>query len=157
MTRIGITGHQSIPAQALPYIQQGIHAALANVSAPLDGYSSLAEGADQLFANIILSLGGRLHAVIPAENYGSTFEGRSLAQYRELLDAAVDIKVLPFDEPSEDAYAAAGLNVVDNSDVLLAVWDGRPARGRGGTADAVDYARAMHVPVHVIWPADTTR
>lgn len=157
MTRIGITGHQSIPAQAVAHVQQGIRAALADVPAPLEGYSSLADGADQIFASILLELGGRLHAIIPAKDYEATFDGRSLAHYRKLLNAATDIKQLPFDEAGEPAYDAAGRAVVDESEVLIAVWDGKPARGRGGTADAVRYARDMNVPVHVVWPSDTTR
>lgn len=157
MTRIGITGHQGIPAQALPDVRQGICAALADLPAPLEGYSSLADGADQLFASIVLKLGGRLHAVIPSGNYESTFDGPALAQYRRLLNAATDIEQLSFDEPNEAAYDAAGRTVVDHSDVLLAVWDGKPSRGRGGTADAVNYARAAQVPVHVVWPAGVSR
>lgn len=157
MTRIGITGHQNIPTQALPHVRGGIRSALGNLPAPLEGYSSLADGADQLFASIVLKLGGRLHVIIPSENYESTFNGPALAQYRRLLNAATNIEQLSFDEPNETAYDTAGRTVIDQIDVLLAVWDGKPARGRGGTADAVNYARAVQVPVHVVWPAGVTR
>jgi hypothetical protein len=157
MTRVGITGHQSIPPRALPQIEDDIRTTLANMQAPLEGYSSLAEGADQLFANIIIELGGRLSAVIPAENYELSFDGPSLASYRSLLDAADEVEQLPFPEPAEAAYDAAGRAVIDHSDVLIAVWDGKPARGRGGTADAVNYARDRGVPVHIVWPSDVTR
>jgi hypothetical protein len=40
---------------------------------------------------------------------------------------------------------------------LCAVWDGLPARGYGGTADVVAYARQHGKPVHVIWPAGARR
>jgi hypothetical protein len=46
---------------------------------------------------------------------------------------------------------------VDRSDVLLAVWDGQPARGPGGTGDVVAYARARGTPVEVVWPAGAAR
>jgi hypothetical protein len=36
---------------------------------------------------------------------------------------------------------------VAQSDILLAVWDGQAARGRGGTAEVVDYAIRRGVPV----------
>lgn len=157
MTRIGITGHQSIPAHALPHITDGIRAFLAELPTPVDGYSSLADGADQLFARILLDSGGRLHAIIPADDYETTFDGDALRQYQRLLRDAASVEELPFEAPSEEAYDAAGHCVVDHSDVLLAVWDGEPARGQGGTADAVNYARAQHIPVHVIWPAGTSR
>ncbi len=42
-------------------------------------------------------------------------------------------------------------------DEVLAVWDGRPARGYGGTADVVAYAIRTGVPVHVLWPDNASR
>ena len=51
----------------------------------------------------------------------------------------------------------AGKVVVDRSSVLLAVWDGQPSRGLGGTADVVAYARQRGVPVTVIWPEGASR
>ncbi|MFG2222777.1 hypothetical protein [Streptomyces sp. NPDC048644] len=42
-------------------------------------------------------------------------------------------------------------------DRLIAVWDGQPARGYGGTADVVAYARSTGVPVEVVWPDGATR
>lgn len=40
-----------------------------------------------------------------------------------------------------------------------AVRDGKPARGIGGTADIVSYARQNGIPVAVLWPegAHTSR
>lgn len=157
MTRVGITGHQSIPAEALPHITDGIRAFLTELPAPVDGYSSLADGADQLFAQILLDSGGRLHAIIPAGNYETSFDGDALRQYHRLLHEAASVEELPFDTPSEGAYDAAGHCVVDHSDILLAVWDGEPARGQGGTADAVNYAHTKRLPVHIIWPAGISR
>ncbi|MGA3159798.1 MAG: hypothetical protein ABSC77_01175 [Terracidiphilus sp.] len=46
-----------------------------------------------------------------------------------------------------DAYAQAGRYVVDHCDVLIAVWDGKPARGRGGTAKIVQYAQEQNRPI----------
>jgi hypothetical protein len=37
------------------------------------------------------------------------------------------------------------------------VWDGQPARGYGGTADVVAYAKRTGVPYSVIWPEGATR
>ena len=44
-----------------------------------------------------------------------------------------------------------------HADELWAVWDGKPARGYGGTADVVACARENGVPVRVIWPAGARR
>lgn len=157
MTRVGVTGHQHIPPHALEPIADGIRSLLVQLDQPVEGYSSLAEGADQLFARIVLEHGGTVHAIIPAENYDTAFDEPGRAVYVSLLDAATSIERLPFKEPGEAAYDAAGHRVVDHSDVLVAVWDGEPARGRGGTADAVRFARERGVPVHIVWPDGVTR
>ena len=52
---------------------------------------------------------------------------------------------------------AAGRLLVERSDRLIAVWDGLPARGPGGTADVVAYARALSRPVTVLWPQGAHR
>jgi hypothetical protein len=47
--------------------------------------------------------------------------------------------------------------MLGQADELWAVWDGRPARGYGGTADVVARARDSGIPVRVIWPAGARR
>jgi hypothetical protein len=37
--------------------------------------------------------------------------------------------------------------VLDNSEVLITIWDGRDALGRGGTADIVGRARGRGLPI----------
>jgi hypothetical protein len=49
----------------------------------------------------------------------------------------------------EEAYEKAGCYMVDRSDVVVALWDGESARGRGGTAAIVAYARDRDVPL--VW------
>ena len=45
-------------------------------------------------------------------------------------------------EPAAEAaaYEAAAYTVVDQSDVVIAVWDGGPSGGRGGTTDTMEAA-----------------
>ena len=61
------------------------------------------------------------------------------------------------DPGQHKGYIAWGHTGVDRSSVLVAVWDGQPARGLGGTADVVAYARQRGVPMEVIWPQGATR
>lgn len=157
MTRLGITGHQKIPASALDYITQGVRAILAAQNRPLVGYSSLAAGADQLFAEELLAAGGVLHAVVPSDEYESTFSDDDQVSYRRLLAAAADTTYLPYSTPGEDAYNAAGKWIAEHSDILVAVWDGEDARGLGGTADAVAHARKSGRDVQIVWPEGTVR
>jgi hypothetical protein len=51
----------------------------------------------------------------------------------------------------------AGLRMLDEIDLLVAVWDGQRARGFGGTAQVVDAAEERHLPVTVVWPAGAVR
>ena len=50
-----------------------------------------------------------------------------------------------------EAYRQAGEYVVDHCDVLIAVWDGQPSRGRGGTAETVQYAQEQNRPIIRVW------
>jgi hypothetical protein len=96
--------------------------------------------------------------VIPCEGYEDTFDDLAdLTEYRRLLAASIDTVQLPFHEPSEEAYWAAGKRIVDMADTLIAVWDGQPAGGLGGTADVVDYAKKEKKEVLRIWPPGASR
>jgi hypothetical protein len=119
----------------------------------LVGISSLAAGSDQMFARIVLSRGGQLEVVVPSSSYEYSFEDREARRsYESLLALAIRVEILSFSEPSEEAYLSAGHRVVDLSDRLMAIWDGQPSRGKGGTADVVQFARTLGKPVDVIWP-----
>lgn len=148
-----------MPQAAVRYAEAEMHRLLNAVAAQqLVGYSSLAVGADQQFAQMVLTLGGRLRLVIPSADYSSTFTNDTdLAKYERLLSEADSFETLDFPGPSEQAFLAAGKVVVDRCDVLLAVWDGAPAKGLGGSADVVAYARHQGKDVRVIWPDGVTR
>ena len=53
-------------------------------------------------------------------------------------------------EARNKAYEDAGRYVVTHCDILIALWDGRPSRGRGGTAEIVAYAREEKRPLIII-------
>jgi hypothetical protein len=117
-------------------------------------------GADQLFAVVVLQLGGILHVVQPTTGmqYRDSFEDESARRgYDELYGQASHVEALGHTESTEQAHMDAGKVVVDRSSVLVAVWDGQPSRGLGGTADVVAYARERGVPVTVIWPEGASR
>ncbi|MER5769448.1 hypothetical protein [Streptomyces sp. NPDC001985] len=152
MRRIGITGHRFIPPEAHGHIRSGLRSALDRQGAALEAISSLAVGADQIFADIALSCGAELTVVIPSGDYADGFtEPDELARFQELRGRAAREIRLGFAHSTDEAYYAAGAYIADNCDRLLAVWDGAPARGLGGTADIVRYAQDRGTPVTVIW------
>ncbi|MCX5197616.1 hypothetical protein OOK31_27610 [Streptomyces sp. NBC_00249] len=158
MKRIGVTGHRAIPGEVLGHVREALHSVLGGHQGPLEAFSSLADGADQLFADIALEHGADLTVVIPSGDYEDTFEDPdALAGYRRLRRRAAQEVLMAFDRSTDEAYYAAGTYIADSCDRLVAVWDGLPARGHGGTAEIVAYARALGKPVTVIWREGVTR
>ncbi len=154
MKRLGITGHQRLPASAdWLWVEEAIEGVLSSLPDELTGFTSLALGADQLFAELILKRGGSLTVIVPFADYEAKFAaGTDRDSYNRLLAQANTVEVLQMAGSNREAYFKAGKQVVNRSELLIAVWDGRPAAGLGGTADAVDYARQCGKPVVYIDP-----
>lgn len=158
--RVGVSGHRLLADPAR--VADDVDAALDRLAASrparqLVAVSNLAEGADRIVARRVLARpGGHLEAILPleADDYARDFaDETSRQEFNDLLVAADQVTVIPVDptDPGrEGSYARAGHAVVAASDVLLALWDGGGARGRGGTAEVVADARAMGVPVEVV-------
>jgi SMODS and SLOG-associating 2TM effector domain 3 len=166
--RIGVTGHRHVTADdpgltteianAVEYIIQRLATdpdRIRSGEITLTAVSSLAEGADRLVAREILKRpGSRLEIVLPLPpaEYRSDFgSAASVDEFDELskrYDATTD--TVQAGGSREQAYELAGRAVVDRSDVMIVVWDGEPARGRGGTAEIYDYARRWQIPVLLI-------
>ncbi len=121
------------------------------------GISSLAAGADQLFASVIVECKIPLEVIIPCERYEEAFKDTTaLTNYKVLLRAATAKRLLGFAAPSEEAFLQAGRLIVDSSDAMVLVWDGKPAAGRGGTGDIAAYASARGRSYFWINPKITT-
>lgn len=149
--RFGVTGHRILPPRIVERAVRHWRRVLP-AGPGLCGVSNLADGADQLFAAHVLAAGGVLEAVLPCEGYAASLIGdESRARFEELRRASTRVTTLPYPEPSEQAFLAAGQALVDRCEHLFAVWDGRPARGLGGTADVVTYAHQRGIPVTVLW------
>ena len=158
MTNLGVTGHQNIPPIAVDFIRDGVTKIIRNTGNGVVGITALASGADQLFADLVLISKGQLHVVIPCRRYEETFSNKvDLHKFIDLRNRADVVEILDFEEPSEGAFLAAGHRIVELSDLLIAIWDGGPARGKGGTADVVQYANKLRVDVKVLWPPGINR
>ncbi|HXQ67630.1 MAG TPA: hypothetical protein VN980_13725 [Alphaproteobacteria bacterium] len=172
--RLGVTGHRPnrLAESALPRLRRQIgeviallesiageaqaahaEAGIAERPALLRALSALAEGADTLVAEIALERGAALEAPLPfaVAEYERDFPaGPPRECFHRLLGRAA--RVFPLGgtrERAAEAYEAAGRLVVERCDVLLAIWDGGPAAGPGGTALIAAYAQELGVPV--IW------
>ncbi|GAA3565791.1 hypothetical protein GCM10022222_57000 [Amycolatopsis ultiminotia] len=158
MTRIAITGHRGLPDASTRLVDAALRAALAeNADGQLVGVSCIADGADTLFARAVLDAGGRLVVVVPARQYRDGLPADHHPVYDALIAHASDVIRLDHEESTSTAHMDASIRMLDGADRLMAVWDGQPARGYGGTADVVDAARQRGLPVTVVWPDGATR
>jgi len=160
VVRVAIVGHRDLGgARTSAFVADASHGVLsaAQLRWPrVSAVSALAEGADTIFAEAALALGIPLRVVTPFHGYEEDFvDHATRSRYEELREAAESEERLPFASRSRRAYKAAMRWVVQNSDLLVAAWDGRPGLGPGGTADAVQHAVAMgreviHVDVRAL-------
>ena len=91
------------------------------------------------------ALGIPLVAVRPFDSYADDFPTATARRaYGELWSRAERQVPLAYRARAlEEAYRVAMRWVAERSDVLLAIWDGRPTAHEGGTADTVAHARAL--------------
>lgn len=127
----------------------------------LRAISSLAEGADRMFADEALAAGYELCCVMPFHKAefeadfreGNAFEENSVQRFERILDAAnASGRLATFELDGDrsresNAYGMAGQVVLNQSDLLIAVWDGGGAAGAGGTVDTLGKALDFRMPV----------
>ena len=159
MTQIGVTGHSNLPAATAELVLGELREALAPYAGEdLLGVTCLADGADQIFARVIVSLGGRYDVILPAPDYRErVVKPHNLPEFDALIAQAAEVHYMPFESSGREAYMAASEALVARSERLVAVWDGQPSGGLGGTADVVAHAREADVPVEVVWPSGARR
>jgi len=138
----GLTGHQKIGDELTILWVRDQLAEAVTAWGVTEGCMSLAIGADQMYAELLLDRGLPYRVVVPCERYGGTFSDEERQRYFFLLSKAKSVIALGFVKPTERAFYEAGKEVVNTSEMLIAIWDGREARGLGGTADIVGFARA---------------
>ncbi len=155
----------AFPASAEPMVRDEIRTRLERIR-PVAAYGSAACGADILCLEAMLDLGGEIHItlpfppeefrkvsvdVVPDPSWGARFE--------RVLGAA-DSVVLASEhrvEWSASSFEYANLmltgmgrlrsQLLETSLAGLAVWNGGPAGGAGGTGDVVELWRRRGVPL----------
>jgi hypothetical protein len=156
--QVGVVGHRSLKAPSLVR-RQVVDALRATVDEssprPIAVLSSLAAGADQLFAEAALEQPRTTLAVVlplSVAEYAAEFhDPAALVSFQQLLARAERV-VECGDAPTRAAaYEQAARYIVDASDVLFALWDGHPSNKQGGTAASIAYARRRgHQAIRII-------
>lgn len=111
---------------------------------PIDLYTGMALGVDQIAAIAALdyrNLGHNIniHACIPCRNHPSAWPASSQRMYYEILTQVDYIHLIHDDEYQPKYMQDRNEFMVDNTDILLACWDGT----KGGTGNCVRYAQSI--------------
>lgn len=155
--RVGITGHSRLAGVTEVLVSAALRELLADVR-PLVGVTCLARGSDQLFADVVMGLGGGLEVILPAADYREAkVDAADRPRFDRLLGRASSVRVLDLPHADRVAYRAANEAMIATVDRLLAVWDGEPDDRPGSTADTVLLARRSGVPVTTVWPEGAQR
>jgi len=142
---IGFTGHRHLKnPEAVAAALKSELAALRKAGGELIAVSSIAIGADTLFAEEVIRAGIKWIVILPMpkELFREDFTAEEWARAERLIGQAAEVRVLRGNERPQ-VYVDGGKATVDDSDCLFAVWDGKPAQGPGGTAEIVAYARML--------------
>jgi hypothetical protein len=161
---IGVTGHRKISTDD-PRLRECIRGELLRIreaypDSPFVVLSGLAEGADRLVVRIAIEcLAAKVIAVLPfaEEEFRKDFPApESQAEFSDLLKQSQAVVVVPQRESPEAVcqrgearnrqYARVGAYVMEQAQILIALWDGKPARGTGGTGDVVKWRMSGEVP-----------
>jgi hypothetical protein len=177
--RIGITGHRpnKLDANIVPRLRQQITAVFAaieqaatRIRADADGFyaddppalrliSGFAQGADQLAVEVCPA-SWQVEAILPfpADEYAKDFAAPATggddaeAKFRDSLKKAAAVTALPAPPAGwrDQGYVHAGGYLLQQIDILVAVWDGLPPKP-GGTGAVLREAHAGGIPV--VWLA----
>jgi SMODS and SLOG-associating 2TM effector domain 1 len=171
--RIGVTGHKDVDQHIGRVVREQVRwirdellsGRVANATPiRLAVVSLLAEGADRLVIHEVLAEAesrqedARIEVILPMDKgryiAEQNFDDGLTEEFEQLLAIArpkslIDDPLLP----EQDAYKTAGHQLVNRCDVLLALWNGQPGKGAGGTAAVLQWAAAHGKPC--IWVSTT--
>ena len=148
----GITGHRDLRLEDVASLESSVRSIFVEYqtkypSTQLIVISALAEGSDMLVARVAKELGVTLHVLLPyqEEEYLNSFidrkthedEFHTLSRYATI----VEINSCVHTYGAESCYQQLGEKIADDSNILLALWDGVDNGKSGGTSAIVQYQR----------------
>ncbi|MCC7280535.1 MAG: hypothetical protein IT487_19785 [Chromatiaceae bacterium] len=150
---VALKGHRHLRQPEA--VGEALAALLGALSEEIDGtlvgVSSIAPGADTRFAEAILGMSLPWRALLPVSlaELRRDFTAEEWRYREQLLARATEIQVRGRAADRDEADLECGLDTLDQADLLIAVWDERPA---GGTAAIVAYARGVGKPLIILNP-----
>jgi len=139
---IGVTGHRHLVAADEARLGTEVDGVLRRlrtelIDTPLLMLCGMASGADLLCAERALADGIAVCALLPAplERYEQEFSPVERARLHAALARVAETRVL--DDDPERGYVRLATTIARYSHLVIALWDGVPSRGEGGTGDVV--------------------
>ena len=150
---IGFTGHRKLPDEnkCRESIRKVLREWKAKVPGAVYGLTSAAAGGDLLFAETCIELNMPIRVFLPTpkEQFREDFDEPTWARAECIFKKALSVEVAGAGEEVTERYYECGIETVRQSQLLVALWDGGPSQGLGGTADMVHFAKGQGWPV--IW------
>jgi hypothetical protein len=142
---VGVTGHRDPPADAEGPLRERFGDVLIRLqqrhpSMELLVLSGLAAGADLIAAEEALARGIAVLGCLPMpqSEYEKDFTPPELERFRRVLARCRDVIVVGTSASRSQDYVDVADFIAYYCHVLVAFWDGLPARGPGGTAQVVE-------------------
>lgn len=153
---IGITGHRELKHTCIKFYEKQVSKLLSHLKKRYKNillYTPLADGADRLVAKEAQKLHIPYIAILPMPQkiYEIDFDINSIKEFHILLNKAQSITTLPlcngateesisiYGADRDRQYEAVGHKVANNSNTLIALWDGKQIGLMGGTGEIVNY------------------
>ena len=156
--KIAVTGHRHIDSNQIliDSISSFLHDLKGNnIGKEFFLLSALAEGSDQLVADLALrneDIKLIITLPIPSSDYLDDFETHvGIQKFAELVQSAHKIIQLPDQPDHESAYQFLGEYLVQECDIIIAIWNGENSQKKGGTGEVVKFAIEKKKSVYWIY------
>jgi len=160
---IGVTGHRDLLAEEVPALKKKVRDFFVQMKNDfpdlnLQLITPLAEVSDRLVADVALELGCDLIVPMPMSRADYEMDFSSPAAVGAFRDSLKKARVIYLRSLKRDSgiglnhedrarqYAQMGIFISNHSQVLLALWDGKPSLEVGGTASVVNYHLTAVMP-----------
>lgn len=143
MVKIGVTGHRPKRLAKMTEINKvtdwldlQFYEHVDNPDNDFVLITGMAQGVDQIAAHEALLFGGRIWCYYPYR--------RKMHEIEDYLNTKADKIRYEYEKYVPQCYIDRDRRIVDDCDILFAVWDGEK---KGGTWQTIEYARKIGRPI----------